>query len=140
MTVNMFLNQQIYSLYLCWPKKMHVKEGEAVRSLRVSSTLPRESVIRGGTLPPRIYTLQILVSNQLNKSPLLSDMILTNSTKQVYHYVGSDMYVSVQVLLKEYMDTYFKSYFTYFYILYNEIKNIITMQYTPSSITRKKST
>lgn len=47
--------------------------------MRVSSTLPRESVIRGGTLPPSIYTLQILVTNQLSKSLLLSDMISINS-------------------------------------------------------------
>lgn len=74
----MFL-RQIYSLYLCWPKKMPVKKREGVRPVRVSSTLPRESIIRGGTLPPSIYTLQILVSNQLSKSLLLSDMILIHS-------------------------------------------------------------
>lgn len=58
---------------------MHVKEGEGVRSVRVSCTLPRESVIRGGTLSPSIYTLQILITNQLSKSLLLTDMILINS-------------------------------------------------------------
>lgn len=39
---------------------------------------------------------------------------------------------------REYLASYLKSFFTHACILYDEIKNIITVQYMPFFITRKK--